>query len=281
MKLTYTILKEEPLRDFVKAQHISDKLLSAIKSKGDMRVNGIHVTIRYLLKKNDILEIDFPKEERGMQLTPTQMALDIVYEDEYLLVVNKPAMMACIPDHRYHDGTLANGLIDYYEKIGLESTVHFVNRLDRETSGLLIIAKYRYIHYLLSVTIIERKYKALVYGHVSSQNINLPIGRKDNNVKREIMNDGKVAITHCRLIKQEKNHSLVECRLETGRTHQIRVHMSAIGHPLIGDSLYGDIQNEAKTYYLHSYYVSFTHPITKEVLTFVKERAIDENLIEK
>lgn len=276
MELKFKIEQDQLLRDFIDEHDISDKLLSAIKTNGDMRVNGIHVTIRCLLRKNDVLEIIFPEEKRGKQLTPTKMELDIIYEDDYLLVVNKPAMMPCIPDHRYHDQTLANGLIAYYEAIRLDSTIHFVNRLDRETSGLLIVAKYRYIHYLLSKEHIERKYIALAYGHVTDQTIDLPIDRVNKNVRREILPTGKPSVTHCRVLKHGENFSIVECQLETGRTHQIRVHLSAVGHPLIGDRLYGDIKNLADTYYLHSYQLSFIHPITKQTLCFVRERKIDE-----
>ncbi|WP_041139000.1 RluA family pseudouridine synthase [Beduini massiliensis] len=276
MKLKFKIKQDQQLREFIAEHDISEKLLSAIKNNGDLRVNGEHVTVRCLLRKEDMLEIIFPEEKRGKQLTPAKMDLDILYEDEYLLVVNKPAMMPCIPDHRYHDQTLANGLIAYYESIGLDSTIHFVNRLDRETSGLLIVAKYRYIHYLLSREYIERKYMALAYGQVSDQTIDLPIGRLSRHVRREILPAGKPSVTHCHVLKQGEHFSLVECRLETGRTHQIRVHLSAIGHPLIGDRLYGDIRNSAGTYYLHSYQLRFTHPITKQVLMFVEERPIDE-----
>lgn len=276
MKLSFKIEQDQSLRDFINAHDISDKLLSAIKTNGDMKVNGKHVTIRCLLRKNDILEIIFPEEKRGKQLTPDIMDLDIIYEDDYLLVVNKPSMIPCIPDHRYHDHTLANGLIAYYETIGLDSTIHFVNRLDRETSGLLIVAKYRYIHYLLSKEHIERKYAALVDGHFSDQTIDLPIGRRNNNVRREVLPTGKPSVTHCHVLKQGDHFSVVECQLETGRTHQIRVHLTAVGHPLIGDRLYGDIKNTANTYYLHSCQLSFTHPITKQPMTFVREREIGE-----
>lgn len=276
MKLKFRIEQDQSLRDFIAEHDISDKLLTAVKTEGDMRVNGTHVTIRCLLRKNDVLEIIFPKEKRGKQLTPAKMDLDIIYEDDYLLVVNKPAMMPCIPDHRYHDQTLANGLIAYYESIELDSTIHFVNRLDRETSGLLIVAKYRYIHYLLSKEHIERKYVALAYGHVGDQTIDLPIGRINKNVRREILPAGKPSVTHCHVLKQGENFSIVECQLETGRTHQIRVHLSAIGHPLIGDRLYGNIENLADTYFLHSYQLSFVHPITKQILNFVRERKIEE-----
>ena len=272
MKLSFVIQEEILLRDFIKLHDISDKALAAIKNEGDLVVNGNHVTVRYPLQPNDHLDIIFPKEKKGKQLEPYDYPLDILYEDEYLLIVNKPAGMPCIPDHRYHNQTLANVLVSYYLKIGLESTIHFVNRLDRETSGLLVVAKYRYIHHLFSKVDIQRKYLALVHGKMKDQTIDLPIYRKGNSVKRCIDPLGKPSITHCRVIKEGKQWTWMECLLETGRTHQIRVHLSAIGHPLVGDSLYGYEQDVLESYFLHSYDISFIHPISSKKIHLTKQR---------
>lgn len=266
MKLIYKIKKEQLLRDFLKENDISDKLLCDIKSSGDLLVNKNHVTVRYVLQENDELEIVFPQEIRGKQLTPFEYDLDIVYEDEYLFVINKPAKMPCIPDHRYHDQTLANALVAYYDKINLDSTIHFVNRLDKDTSGLLIVAKYRYIHYLLSKSHITRYYHALVEGNIKDITINLPIERLNKSVKRSIGKTGKSSVTHCSLVEKIGDFSLVQCILETGRTHQIRVHLSSIGHPLVGDTLYGS--KYLQDYYLNSFYLEFIHPITRKILKF-------------
>lgn len=266
MKLTYQIREDILLRDFLKQQDISDKLLSAIKNQGDILVNHCHQTVRYKLSVGDQVEVIFPQEKRGMQLEPYYYDLKIIYEDDYLLVIDKPAGMPCIPDHRYHDKTLANALIYHYDQIRLESTIHFVNRLDKETSGLLIVAKYRYIHYLLSKKHICRKYLAYIQGEIEKQTICLPIFRSGKSVVRCIDQRGKTSITHCIPYKMVESNQLIECQLETGRTHQIRVHLSAIGHPLIGDHLYGGKKNEAGTYYLHSYFVEFEHPITHQTI---------------
>lgn len=274
MKIDYIMDHEVLLRDFLKEIDISDKLLADIKNNGDLLVNQQHVTVRCVLKIGDHLSIVFPKEKIGQQLQPEFMPLHIVYEDECLLVIDKPAMIPCIPDHRYHNHTLANGIMYYYQKRKIESTVHFVNRLDRETSGLLIIAKYRFYHYLLSKKHIDRKYLALVEGDFDDQMINLPIHRLDKSVKRVIHVEGKPSITHCHCIKKKEGYSLVECALETGRTHQIRVHLSTVGHPLVGDSLYGGVVNMANTYYLHSYKLSFIHPKTNKTLSFESTRPI-------
>lgn len=277
MKLEFYITEEIVLCDFLKQQDISDKFLASIKADGDLRVNYQHVTVRYILKRGDYLEVIFPPEKRGKQLTAFLYPLDIVYEDEFLLVINKPSQMPCIPDHRYHDKTLANAIIGYYQKIQLDSTIHFVNRLDKETSGLLIVAKYRYIHYLLSKQHIERRYIALVGGEMSDQSICLPIYRESASVKRCIDIRGKEALTHCKVVEKNKKYSIVDCQLETGRTHQIRVHLSAVGHSLIGDLLYGGLPNQAHSFFLHSYEVKFIHPVTKQECLIQKKREIHED----
>lgn len=246
--------------------HISKKLLCDIKQEGKLMVNHIEVTVRYKLQIGDYLEIIFPKEKRGKQLIPNKMDLKIIYEDEYFLVLDKPSGVPCIPNQRYHDYTLANGIIDYYEHIHLDSTVHFINRLDKETSGLVIISKYRYIHYLFSITPIRRCYYALVEGECPTMTIDQPIYRATSSVKRCIHHLGKKAVTHCLFVEKIGDCSLVKCELETGRTHQIRVHLSSIGHPLVGDSLY-DSKYHCKLY-LRSYYLEFYHPITHQLLTF-------------
>ena len=272
MKLTYTILENQLLKYYLEKLDIQGKLLANIKTQGDLRVNGEHVTVRYELQVGDILEIVFPQETRGEQMDPVKMDLDIVYEDEYLLVINKPPHIPCIPDHRYHV-SLANGILYYYDQIHLDSTVHFVNRLDKETSGLLIVAKYRYIHHLLSGNHINRKYYALVDGIIDHDlSIYKRIGRNGLNVRRIICEDGKDALTDVRVIKHKENQTLVECTLHTGRTHQIRVHLSSISHPLSGDTLYGSTTGD--TYYLHSYYLQFIHPITHQKIELIKEREI-------
>ena len=279
LKLTYIADKSQPLLAFLKSREISKKAVTALKHRGGrIEVNGTPQTVHYPLAPEDEIGIYFPKEDRGSGLSPWDFPLSIVFEDDYLLVLNKPAGIPVIPTLRYPEKTLANALIHYYDEIGIPSTIHFVNRLDKDTSGLLIVAKYRHIHHLLTKDIkqIQRRYLARVIGtpNPPSGLIDAPIARlQEGSVKRGIHPDGQPARTHYQLLDSHPPHlpntSTIECRLETGRTHQIRVHMSHLGHPLLGDTLYGGPPGETTPgQHLHSYYLSFTHPLTKKTHTF-------------
>ena len=174
LQLTYQISSDEQgmsLLNFLKKQEISKKAIVATKHRGgDLTVNGQHQTVRYILQEGDILTVIFPPEERSVGLSPYEYELDIIFEDEYLLVINKPAGIPTIPSIRHPHETLANALIHYYNEQGIHSTIHFVNRLDRDTSGLLVVAKYRHIHHLMTKDVkqIKRKYFTLVKGHLKS-----------------------------------------------------------------------------------------------------------------
>ncbi|EFF64694.1 RluA family pseudouridine synthase [Turicibacter sanguinis] len=274
LTLTYEIKAADDqtlLLNFLKKQDISKKAIVATKHRGgNMEVNGEHQNVRYLLKEGDVLVITFPEEERSTGLTPYEMPLDVVYEDEYLLVINKPAGIPTIPSLRHPEKTLANALIHYYNEHEIASTIHFVNRLDRDTSGLLMVAKYRHIHHLLTKDVkqIKRKYYTLVKGVMekNSGTVHAPIAREsEGNVRRCVRADGDDSITHYQVLEVWEKLTLVECELETGRTHQIRVHMNYLGHPLVGDTLYDEFALELEEgHLLHSYELSFTHPITKE-----------------
>lgn len=261
--------------DFLFRQGISKKALKSIKMKGKILVNQQHQTVRYLLKAGDVLTILYPPEDNTMQ--PYDFPLKIVYEDEYLLVIDKPSGLPSIPTTKHPLCTLANALTFYYQQIDLPSTIHLVNRLDKETSGLMIVAKYRYIHdrMMKDLQHIDRRYRAHVQGIMYGDgSIRLPIYREDKQMKRIIDERGKVACTHYHVKKIENGCSLVEMKLETGRTHQIRVHMASLGHPLIGDSLYGDGLGR---FDLDSYQIGFIHPITKQKIVIIKKTAQDEH----
>ncbi len=278
LTLTYHITKQEDgqtLKTFIKHQNISKKLLVATKHQGgSLIVNGERQTVRYQLKEHDVLIVTFPSEVRSSGLTPYDLPLEIVYEDDYLLVINKPPMLPTIPSIKHPHQTLANAIMAYYDAHNIHSTAHFVNRLDKETSGLLVVAKYRHIHHLLTQDIkqIKRRYYALAKGVLASNHgtICAPIARLlAGEVKRGVRADGDAATTHYDVMHTLKTMTLVTCQLETGRTHQIRVHLNHLGHPIVGDTLYDDeamILDEG--HLLHSFEVSFTHPITKQDLCF-------------
>lgn len=255
--------------DFAYQHQITKKALKAIKLKGNILVNGEHQTVRYLLNEGDRVTFFYPKEEN--QIPPINIPLKIVYEDDVLLVIDKQAGLPCIPTRAHPTYTLANALSYYYQHIGLESTVHLVNRLDKDTKGLMIVAKYRDIHDCMckDMTHIKRVYHAHVKGKLdSSGTISLPIYRDGFEMKRVIDKRGQTAITHYRCLKQKEHSTLIECLLETGRTHQIRVHMAALGYPLIGDAIYGDNDGE---FDLDSVKVCFEHPVTHQYICIEKK----------
>ncbi len=262
------------LKDYLKTLDISKAMIKRIKNHGDFLVNGQHVTVRYLLQKDDVLDIIFPLELSCIE--PDDIPLKIVYEDEYYLVIDKQANIPCIPTKRYPHHTLANGLIKYFNDHHILATVHLVNRLDKETQGLMLIAKDSRSHYLLSQDIkqVKRVYHCLVEGTLKGEGIiDSPIAKAHDSIKRIISKDGKEARTYYRVLKNIEDKTLVECILDTGRTHQIRVHLSSIGYPLAGDQLYGAKENTL--FYLDSVELSFVHPYTKEFLEFKKEDKYD------
>ena len=265
------------LRQFLREdKQISKSALATIKfSGGKILVNGKEVTVRHILTKGDTVTIFFPGETRSDSMQSDNIPLHIIYEDEHYLLVNKPAMMATIPSREHPSGTLANAVLGYYEKHDIQTTFHAVNRLDKDTSGIVIIAKHGYAHDLLSkqqkARVLKRSYVAIVHGVMSKQkgSINSPIGRKEDSIiEREVRKDGQAALTHFEVVKYLEDATVVKLQLETGRTHQIRVHMASIGHPLLGDDLYGGLRNTIKRQALHSIDTSFFHPFLEKEVQF-------------
>jgi len=265
------------LRNYMhKVLNISGNILKALKFEGGkILINGREVDVRYRLKANDVLTVKFPPEERGFYMQPEDIPLSIVYEDEHILVLDKQPGIVVMPNPHEPGGTIANGLIAYYDKNKLPYTVHIVTRLDRDTSGLMLVAKHRYSHSLLAQEqmkgAIHRSYQAIVYGKLAKKKdtIDMPIGRKPGSfMKREVTSDGRDAITHYQVLKEEEEFSLVQVVLETGRTHQIRVHFSTIGHPIIGDELYGSSRANISRQALHCEKLQFNHPISGKELQF-------------
>lgn len=272
------------LRNYLhRVLRISKNILKAVKYEGGkILINGQKVDVRYRLKKHDELVIKFPPEKRGFYMEPEEIPLSIVYEDDHILVLNKQAGIVAMPTPHTPKGTIANGILAYYDKLGLPYTVHIVTRLDRDTSGLMLIAKHRYSHSLLSEIQqaggIERSYIAFVHGHLKEKRgtIHLPIGRKaDSFMEREVRRDGREAITHYEVRDEKEHYSKIKVQLETGRTHQIRVHLSAIGHPLLGDNLYGGKDNFIDRQALHCYELSFKHPLKEKVIHLKSELPLD------
>lgn len=239
-------------------------------------VNGKSIKASYKVKDNDVILIKdgFVKE---MKLEATKMEIDIVYEDEYLMVINKDSGVVVHPGAGNSNDTLVNGLL-YYNKTlskGEEFRPGIVHRLDKDTSGLMIVAKNDKAHELLADDFknkrIHREYIALLDGVFPQEKaiIDAPIGRsKQYFDKMEVCKDGKKAITNLEVIKKYKDYTLVKLVLETGRTHQIRVHLAYIGYPVHNDPVYSNKASTDFGQFLHSAYLKFKHPITGEVLEF-------------
>ena len=249
-------------------------------------VNDKEIKPSYKVKMNDIITIiDSYKIEDD--INPVKMELEIVYEDEDLMVINKPSGLVVHPGNGNHDNTLVNGLKYYTDNlsdIGGDERVGIVHRLDKDTSGLMLVAKTNKCHELLSDDFknkrIYREYYALLIGKFPSDTayIDAPIGRSKTNFnKMEVRSDGKNARTNLKVLKRYQDYTLVSLVLETGRTHQIRVHMSYIGYPIFNDPFYVNKKSTEFGQFLHSKKIRFVHPITRETLEFESELPCEFN----
>lgn len=263
--------------DFLKQEGFSRHILSSMKnSSGNCIVlNGERGFGRSVLKEGDRLVVTVPEVESGENIIRTEMDLDILYEDEDILVINKPAGMPVHPSMGNYENTLANGIAWYFSQKGEDFVYRCINRLDRDTTGALILAKNPLSAAVLSVQMkrrqIRRTYLALVDGVLPESGVvDAPIARMEGSViTREVnFETGESAMTHYERLAVGRYYSLAELHLETGRTHQIRVHMKYIGHPLPGDYLYHPDYRRIQRQPLHSFQLEFTHPITKEPMLF-------------
>lgn len=241
--------------------------MEKIKRQDEFFVNGQKVrATQAIVKPNDIIEYNLPVTSK---VEAIQIPLNIVFEDDYFLIVDKIAGMLTHPLTFENTHTLANGVMYHFAKTNQNVGCHPLYRLDRNTSGLVVFAKMPQLQHQLANNHqkFQRYYYALVHGKLSQKQgqINAPIGRKkDSIILHEVNDEGKHAITNYRVIKEFENYSLIELWLETGRTHQIRVHMSYLGHPLLGDDLYGGKLDLIAHHALHAYKLKFPHPFTHE-----------------
>lgn len=264
------------VRRFLETKGYSHAVLVQLKKTAQgILVNGSWCYVSDTLHTGDLLTITLLENEANPQILPVPLPLSILYEDEDILVVDKPANMPVHPSQNNYDNTLANTVMYYFKKQGIPYTFRCVNRLDRDTTGLTILAKHSLSSAVLSRQMINRKihrtYLAVVEGQTpASGTIDAPIGRKDGSTIERIVDllYGETAVTHYRQIAFRENLSLIALQLETGRTHQIRVHMKHIGHPLIGDFLYHPDMSRIQRQALHSFRLDFIHPITGQPCTF-------------
>ena len=281
LTLKYVVKKEQLLREFLLENNISRKTLTRIKfdSDGSLKVNGNEENVRYTLKENDRVEITLPSEDYSESVRFINKPIDIVYEDEYFLIVNKGINLPSIPSRNMEDESLLEGVNYYFREKNINSIPHIVTRLDKNTSGLVLIAKHRHIHALFSNLSIDKYYTALVNGKVEENAIvEAPIRRVSSSIiEREVGEGGEYAKTEYWLEKYipELNISIVKLKLYTGKTHQIRVHMKYEGHPLLGDELYGGDMSFIKRQALNCSNLAFVHPITREFIDIKVEIPAD------
>ena len=251
---------------------MSSALIASLKRTPDgIMVNGEKRYVNYILQEGDKLSVTI-EEAGSVNIEPVPMNLDILYEDEYLLAVNKPEHMAVHVSHGNVYNTLSNGVLWYLGQDGQEYTFHGVTRLDKDTSGIVIVAKNAYIHDMLSRQLRDKsfykEYIGLVEGLLEGEGrINAPIAReRESIIIRCVREDGDEAVSEYETIEIGEKYSLVRLKPVTGRTHQLRVHMSYIGHPMAGDTMYGGEAVKENRHFLHCGKVSFFHPIKKQKL---------------
>lgn len=255
--------------------NLSTRLLTKLIKEKKIFLNNTITDTRIIPKINDIITIDLNYEEDNSNILPTKMDLDIIYEDKWILVINKPSQTATHPSISHYKDSLSSGVRYYFDSIDLHKKIRPVARLDYNTTGLVIFAKNEYIQECLiqemKNTLFKKEYLAICTGKFAknSGTINAPIARKEKSIiERCISPNGQTAITNYEVIKIYDNYTLVKCHLLTGRTHQIRVHMAYIGHSLLGDTLYGEPCSIISRQALHCYKLSFIHPITKKSVSF-------------
>lgn len=293
MNLKYTVKNNEcfdNVKEVLKTKfEISDRLLLKLKKKNLIFINGSAVNVKAPVNSNDIVEISLDYDEDNTNIIPTKMDLKIIFEDDWLLVLNKPAGFAIHPSILHYEDSISNGVKYYYDSIGLNKKIRPVNRLDRDTSGIVIFAKNEYIQECLVRQMkrneFVKEYIAVCQGEFKclSGTVSAPISRKDGSIIERCVNEnGDSAVTHYDVIKSNSEMSVVHLILETGRTHQIRVHMAYIGHPIVGDTLYGTCSDLINRQALHSSSTKFLHPITHQEMTFTAPLFDDmNNLIDK
>lgn len=273
-QMIYKIEKRDegiPLSELLKRRlKLSSRFLRKLKKSKGIHKNNEHVFLNAYAKEGDEIKVVFPDE--ASYFIPQDIPIESVYEDDDLLIINKQPGVVVHPTKGCEDGTIANGLVHYMKNKKETYKIRFINRLDRDTSGLLIIGKNAFVQEALSEQMrqnkVIKKYITIVEGIMKDDNgiINQPIKKVIGEAARKVMPDGQEALTHYKVLNRLGNkYTVVEVELITGRTHQIRVHMSYLGHPVVADTLYG-IENTShmNRQALHATYLSFIHPINKK-----------------
>lgn len=277
-KIVFEVKKEEQglkLREYLKEiQKFSGRLIRGAALSGRIEIDNKRVKLNHVLKSGDVIYFNLVKEE-SQNIIPEKMDIEVVYEDRDIIVVNKRPGIVVHPTRSYPSGTLANGLIHYFRESGENCIVRLVSRLDMDTSGLIIVAKNQFAHMCLSRDMgsedFEKSYIAVIHGKMREKQgiIDLPIYRPEgDDIRRIVDKRGQRSITHYKVIEEFKHDEMLKLILKTGRTHQIRVHLSHLNHPLYGDILYG-LEGDNKyinRQALHAYKLKFPHPRGDKIL---------------
>lgn len=279
MKLEYIIKNNNysNLRQVLTQEFsFSNRLLTKLKKENKIFLNKENTYIDKAISINDLIEVFIDFEEDNSNIVATKLNLNILYEDDCFLIINKNFGIAIHPSILHYDTSLSNGVKYYFDSINLKRKIRPVNRLDKDTSGIVIFAKNEYVQECLvkqmKNNIFKKEYIAIVEGTLEKKNdvIDLPISRKENSIiERCVSPDGEYALTEYNVEKEFNDLSLLHITIKTGRTHQIRVHMSNIGHPILGDTLYGKTSNLISRQALHAYKVEFVHPISKKKMKII------------
>ncbi len=282
--------KDMKIKEYLKFNRkLSGRMIRLAAREGRISVNGKRINLSYVLNPGDSIEILISRDE-SQNIEPEDIDLDVVYEDEDIIVLNKQPGIVVHPTKSHPTGTISNGLANYYKEKGENCIVRLVSRLDRDTSGLLLLAKNQFAHMSLArdmnLDSFQKEYTAVVHGNLLKKagTVNEPIYRPlHDSIKRIVDERGQESITHYEVLNSYKNGDVVRLKLETGRTHQIRVHLTYLGHPIFGDSLYCNYNddNYILRQALHANKLTFPHPRTGKLMKIEVDLPQDmKNLIE-
>lgn len=268
MILNYLIKEEIILKNYLNSLFTSRMIKVLNSHNNSYIVNDQVVKNYYVLKPNDVLQVVIPTI-LSEHIIPVNSPIEILFEDNYLLILNKPNNVASIPTRMHYDKSLANFVMGYYKQKAYNFGIHFVNRLDFATSGIIMIAKNPYIADLMKTKIIQKKYILKLHGQLRGNGlIKTNIEKAEDSIIKRKATSGSKAITYYSVLETNENESVVEAILATGKTHQLRIHFKELGHPIIGDCLYNDDSGDL---FLHSTELKFTHPVTSEIIKIKKK----------
>lgn len=273
--------------DFLLSKDVSSRLLRKLYKNKGIYLNDTVYRKGEEAKNGDkiYLKLDDEKPDAIAQ----DLDFDIIYEDHDLLIINKEPFMVVHPTKSHQNNTLSNGIAYYFNKNNIKKKIRFVNRLDMNTSGILIVAKNPFAHQQIALQfekkLVKKKYKAIVQGLVTKDKdvLEMPIGREEeNSIRKMVTQNGQSAITKYSVLDRLNNMTLLDVEIPTGRSHQIRVHLSYIGHPILGDTLYGVDSTLIDRQALHSYYIKLKHPRAKIEMEFIADLPMDmKNILEQ